>query len=201
MKLPEREHKVMALLDAGKSFTAIDEELGIAEGTSRIYYRSALRTLSREELIKQFPTVAFSMEDRTEEGLGQELVQDAKSAGLPEGVMKQIQKRIAAKRGKLERGTVKPLSHKELVNTLEQKLSMALEYIDDFALSGASAKDLSSTADVLNKNLQLVKGLPTQIVSHAERKKLNELLPALIAEAEKRGVPLKPIDGIFQVEQ
>jgi hypothetical protein len=103
--------------------------------------------------------------------------------------------------GKLERGTVKPLTHKELVNTLEQKLSMALEYIDDFALSGASAKDLSSTADVLNKNLQLVKGLPTQIVSHAERKKLNELLPALIAEAEKRGVPLKPIDGVFQVEQ
>jgi hypothetical protein len=37
---------------------------------------------------------------------------------------------------------------------------------------------------------QLLRGEPTQIISDAERKKLHELLPLAIAEAQRRGLTL-----------
>ncbi len=198
--LPESELKVMQLLEDGRSFDAIDQELGVEAGISRGYYRSARSVLSRDELILRFPVVAFSVDEHEFDALEQEVVQEAKAAGIPDRIMSQIQKRIKARTGKSARPALRRYSQRELIAEFESKLSLSLEYLDDFALSSATAKDLSITADVLNKNIQLLKGLPTQIVSKDDRKKINDLIPALLEEAKRRGVELKPIDGVFRVD-
>jgi hypothetical protein len=47
---------------------------------------------------------------------------------------------------------------------------------------------LAIITGILTEKEQLLLGKPTQILSHQERKNLNELIPVLIQEARRRGI-------------
>lgn len=85
------------------------------------------------------------------------------------------------------------VKHEELLKLLDDRAWRALTYLDDFTLAGAGAKDLAIAAGILLDKAQLLKGQPTQILTHAERAKMDELLPMVIKECQRRGII---VDGV-----
>jgi DNA-binding CsgD family transcriptional regulator len=80
----------------------------------------------------------------------------------------------------------------EIVDALNHKIDLALRYMDDKTMSEASFRDLALGTAAMIEKRQLLRGEPTAIISDAERKKLHELLPLAIAEAQRRGLT---VDG------
>jgi hypothetical protein len=110
-------------------------------------------------------------------------------AGLPERVSEAMLKRLRLKfYGAVHE--VRALKTHEIVRMCEEKLDMVRYYLDDKVMAEASARDLGLIAGVLIEKRALLRGEPTQIISDHERKKLNELLPLAIAEAQRRGLTL-----------
>lgn len=87
----------------------------------------------------------------------------------------------------------------EILEMIEDRIGRALGYLDDFVLSKATAKDLAITLGILLEKRQLLRGEPTQILSVEERQGLNELLPKLIAEAQRRGLSIDVTTGSAMV--
>lgn len=78
----------------------------------------------------------------------------------------------------------------QILEMLGKKIDHCAFYLDDKVLAEASARDLMLGMTALVEKRQLLRGEPTQIVSDLERKKLNELLPLAIAEAQRRGLTI-----------
>lgn len=112
-----------------------------------------------------------------------------KDAGLPPGTIAGFMKRL--------RTTFAPvmaeagrLTTAELIKQLEQKMVMTLGYMDEFAVSQAGFKDLSIAMKIFIENHQLLSGKPTMILDHTTRQTVNQLLPQLVAEANRRGLTI-----------
>ena len=82
---------------------------------------------------------------------------------------------------------LKRVKDNEIIELLRDRTGRALGYLDDYSLSSASAKDLAITIGILIEKTQLLEGKPTQILSVEERRHINDLLPAVIREAQRRG--------------
>jgi len=78
----------------------------------------------------------------------------------------------------------------ELVAKLEDRLSAALDYLSDAKLDMSTAKDLGIVIGILAEKRQLLNGEPTNIISVEDSRQLNEILPAVLAEAKRRGLDL-----------
>ena len=65
------------------------------------------------------------------------------------------------------------------------------EFFDDKVMAEASARDIMLGIGVMIEKRNLLRGEPTAIISDHERKKLHELLPALIAESKRRGITVE----------
>ncbi len=92
--------------------------------------------------------------------------------------------------------SLKDVKKSELLALVKDRGKRALEYLDDTVLSVASAKDLAIISGILIEKAQLLSGEPTQIVSHEDRRKLNELMAAAIGELRLRGVT---VDAEYEV--
>ena len=82
---------------------------------------------------------------------------------------------------------LKRIKDNQIIELLRDRTGRALGYLDDYSLSSASAKDLAITIGILIEKTQLLEGKPTQILSIDERRHINDLLPAVISEARRRG--------------
>ena len=90
----------------------------------------------------------------------------------------------------------------EFLGLLEDRAHRALEYMDDYTLANANAKDLAIIVGILMEKRQLLRGEPTQILSIEERAGMSDLIPKLLREAERRGLSVgvyKTIDGEAEV--
>lgn len=85
----------------------------------------------------------------------------------------------------------------ELLGLIEDRLHRSLEHLDDTKMQAASAKDLAIAIGILVEKRQLLRGEPTQILSLEERQNLNDMLPAIIVEARRRGVTID-VDPVTQ---
>jgi hypothetical protein len=97
--------------------------------------------------------------------------------------------RIQAQYTHLKEG-VQRLETRDLLLQLDDKIARTLHYLDDFALSQSSAKDLAIVMGILIEKRQLLKGEPTQIISTEDRSKLINIMPLLIVEAKRRGLTI-----------
>ena len=77
---------------------------------------------------------------------------------------------------------------RDILGAMEDRIGRALLYLDDYAMAAASAKDLAVVLGILLEKRQLLRGEPTAILSVEERQGLGELIPRLIAEAQRRGM-------------
>lgn len=89
---------------------------------------------------------------------------------------------------------VKKLKTNELIEAIDEKLAMVLDYIDPVVLEAASASQLGVLFGILSDKRQLLRGEPTQILSVVEREKLDDLVPALMQEAKRRGQDLELVE-------
>lgn len=112
-----------------------------------------------------------------------------KQAGLPkpvtDGVLKRLKTRFAPVVGEIQRHTTKHFQ-----DMIDDRIGRALGYLDDFALSAASAKDLAVTIGILIEKRALLRGEPTQILTVEERQNLNVLVSAVVQEATRRGITI-----------
>lgn len=86
----------------------------------------------------------------------------------------------------------------QLSASLRDKIWRIVGYLTDVEIAAAPIKDKMVALDVMFKALRLLEDRPTQIMSYEERKELNELVPALIEEAKRRGIAVDSsiaIDG------
>lgn len=112
------------------------------------------------------------------------------ASGLPDRVSDSLLKRLRVKFFGVVR-EVKALKTQEILRMCEEKLDMIDFYLDDKVMAEASARDLGLMAGVLIEKRALLRGEPTAIISDYERKKIHELFPALIAEAQRRGLTVE----------
>ncbi len=112
------------------------------------------------------------------------------ACGLPRGVSNAIIRRFKTRFNGAHTAT-KNLKTDEILDLMGHKIHLALSYMDDKVMEEASFRDLALGATALIEKRQLLRGEPTQIISDLERKKLAELLPALIAEGQRRGLTIE----------
>lgn len=108
-----------------------------------------------------------------------------KASGLPERVSEALVRRLRVKYANAVTAT-RELRTNEILEMLGNKIALAASYLDDKVLAEASARDIMLGVGVMIEKRNLLRGEPTAIISDHERKKLHELLPALIAEQNRR---------------
>ena len=113
-----------------------------------------------------------------------------KDYGLPPIASEALLRRIRQKYFGVVEAT-RSLKSGEIVDALNNKIDLALRYMDDKTMSEASFRDLALGTAAMIEKRQLLRGEPTQIISDAERAKLHELLPRVIAEAQRRGLTIE----------
>ena len=114
-----------------------------------------------------------------------------KKAGIKPSIAAALIKRLQTGNYSIVAAEAKRLVGKDLVETLEKKMHLVTEYLDEFAVSQSPAKDLGIILNILIQNHQLLSNQPTHIIDFNSRQQLNVLLPAMIAEAKRRGVTLE----------
>ena len=110
----------------------------------------------------------------------------AEACGLEASIVKSLVKRVKAQYQPILQ-EMRAFKTSELLGLLEDRAGRALQYLDDYKLSAASAKDLAIITGILLEKRQLLSGEPTHILSHEDRMSLNKLAPALEAEFRRRG--------------
>ena len=86
---------------------------------------------------------------------------------------------------------VKSLKTQEILDLLNRRIHLGLQYLDDKVMAEASARDIMMGLGIMIEKRQLLRGEPTQIISDHERKKLHELVPELLKEAQRRGITIE----------
>lgn len=79
------------------------------------------------------------------------------------------------------------LDNKRLGRLNDTAILLLFSFLDPFAASQMSGKDLAASIGTLMNHRQLLRGEPTSILRTEDRRKLDELLPAMLAEARRRG--------------
>ena len=94
---------------------------------------------------------------------------------------------------------LKDIRTEELVAKIENRLDLALDYLTGAKMDRSTAKDLAIVIGVLAEKRQLLSGEATSIISVEDSRQLNEILPAVLAEAKRRGLDLNRsvIEGEF----
>lgn len=128
---------------------------------------------------------AFTMKEAVER-----VNEQLKAAGLPAKVSESLIRRLRVKYANAVMAT-RELRTAEILEMLGKKIDLAAFYLDDKVMAEASARDIMLGLGVLIEKRNLLRGEPTAIVSDHERKKLHELLPLMIAEAQRRGLTVE----------
>lgn len=87
-------------------------------------------------------------------------------------------------------GTLIATSPQAMAEECENKAAMILATIKEATAKSATLSQRSKAVSDLIYNSRLLKGEATQIISHEDRRKLKELIPALILEAKRRGITI-----------
>lgn len=197
--LTEKQQTVYDLHEKeGKSFREIAAMLGRGETTISECYKVACQKLAggRVENKGQQPIESTLPAERAAELIDKvtdpfaRLVDVAKECGIRPSVVEGLAKRMRTRYQGVA-SEMRAVKTKELVHKLDERINHAIGYMDDYIMGEASFRDLAmGTAQLIEKR-QLLKGEPTQIISVDERRTLNELVPLLVREAQRRGITIE----------
>ena len=68
---------------------------------------------------------------------------------------------------------------------------MTLESLTESEIKKSSVRERVTAISAFVEKRALLRGEPTQIVTHEQRQKLDDLLPELIKEAKRRGITIE----------
>lgn len=115
-----------------------------------------------------------------------------KAAGMPGRVSEVIVRRMLVKYANVVM-VKKQLTTQEILKSIDEELSLVSSYIDDKVAAEANLRDLGMFKAAMIEKRALLRGEPTAIISDHERKKLHELLPALLEEGRRRGITFEGV--------
>ena len=163
-----------------KQIATINKKLGTAAPPSQVGMPIEFRN----------PEKAAALIDAATEPEALQKIRDAMTAaGLPDNVKTSLIHRLKVRYfGAVTE--IRNLKTQEILDLLGKKIHLALSYMDDKVMAEASFRDLALGSTAMIEKRSLLRGEPTQIVSDHERKKLVELMPLLLAEAQRRGVTI-----------
>lgn len=204
IKMTDKELLVLKLKDQEKlTWVQVGKRMKCRADTSRQTYRRAKKKfeagLDPENCSDD--RAALLVDQLTQADV--KLASIAEKTGFPLTVLTAFKKRLRTQWDPLRREIVK-LKRDQLIELYEQKAQRCLEFMDDYAMGTASLKDLAIASGVMLDKSLLLRGEPTQIMSHQQRKRLDELAPALIAEMQRRGLPIElkqQPDGSYEAEE
>ena len=117
------------------------------------------------------------------------VMQKGQELGLDPKILKRMIERVRSRyQPVLEE--MQEHSTQSILGLLNDRIGRALGYLDDYALADASAKDLAIIVGILLEKHQLLQNRPTHIISVEERMALNELVPEIVREAQRRGMTI-----------
>lgn len=168
-----------------KTITVIRKKLGIETPSPRDSSGRAMENANPEKAAAVLVAATDPMNYKMEK------IQEAlREAGFNERLRTSVLRRLKVKYA----GAVTELRNlqtSEILEMLGKKIHLAMTYLDDKVMAEASARDIMLGLGVLTEKRQLLRGEPTQIISDNERKQIVELMPALLAEAKRRGVTVE----------
>lgn len=126
-----------------------------------------------------------------------EVLRSCREAGLSRAQAVALVERLAVRKAGFV-SDFRRLTTRDLIGKLEEKVAMALHYLDEFGIAAASPKDLAVIVSLLIEKRQLLLGEPTQILSTQERRHINELIPELVKEARNRGMEIDLGPGSYE---
>ena len=166
MKLTDREHEIVYLRDLeGLSFQSIAEHFDTSKGSVNSSYRNAKRKLEDGSMARgnsiesKDPERASNALDAVTDPFAT-IRQAAKECGFPESTIRRFIKRLESRYRPLD-AAIREVRREELIQLFEDRASRALQYMDDFTLSGSSARDLAIVAGIMVDKSRLLRGEPT----------------------------------------
>lgn len=118
----------------------------------------------------------------------------AAKAGMSEAMIRGLRVK-AETQFQAPAAALKRATNARLLELIEDRELTVIEALTPAKINGASLREQIYALDRLHNIRQLLRGEPTQIVSVDDRKTLNDLLPALVKAAQRRGVV---IDGAYR---
>ncbi len=114
------------------------------------------------------------------------LMKAAKSCGLNPSATEKLIRRMQKFDPVIK--AARQIKTEHLQEMLDEKAYLALAHMDEVTFAKADLATLGKTAGVLIDKRQLLRGEPTQIMGHNDRKKLDDIAGLLLKEAQRRGV-------------
>ena len=117
----------------------------------------------------------------------------AASAGIPPRIAGAIARRVEDQLG-VAKKEFKAMSLNEEMSRVQEIKQELLENMDVVSIGAMNAKDLALAYGIMTDKKLLLGGKPTSIVDFNVRARLEVLMPAMLAEAARRGITM---DGTF----
>ena len=198
-RLTDKQRRILELKRAGRINKDIAFEMGCSENVVKKQINSIYRKLgikggtletSKPTLTEQAkPEQAAALMDAATDPFAN-IARAIKESGLPQSTGEAFLRRLRVRYGKVPQ-LVRNLKTQDIIRKLNERIELALEYMDEKVIAEASFRDLAMGTSALLEKRQLLSGEPTQILSDLERKNLHELMPLLIVEAKRRGITIE----------
>lgn len=121
------------------------------------------------------------------ENPGEAIKRLAEACGMPRETAAYLVNRLESRYQPVGEA-VERVTTASLTKLIEEKLPLLLNAIDQKKVDDATLRDIAVAFGVLAEKRQLLKGEPTQILTYEERSNINDLLPAVLKEAKRRGM-------------
>lgn len=199
---PERFQKAFDMREAGCTWEEIAATLGVKEETAKNYVARIENQAGKK--LKEFQNATPEMTNpaKTAELIDKAMadanfdrakfLEFAVASGLPLKVANGLAGRIRAQFGAVYK-EYKILKGAALAEEIRGKISKMLEYLDDYAMSQMSGKDLALSIAVLIDKVQVLDGKPVAIYDVNVSHKIEVLMPQFMAEAKRRGITLDAV--------
>ena len=119
----------------------------------------------------------------------QAMVDAVKRAGISPEIADEVARTVDEMAGTMRLASDR-LDTAYFLEEVERKLALALASLTSTKLAEASVGDLQKVIGMFVEKRALLRGEPTQIVSHRQRVEIDKVLPMLVDAARKRGITL-----------
>ncbi|MGE0289513.1 MAG: hypothetical protein AB7I42_25990 [Bradyrhizobium sp.] len=118
------------------------------------------------------------------------------SEAMIRGLRMKAQTQFQAPAAALRRAT-----NSRILELIEDRELAVIESMTDVKIKNAGLREQVYALDRLHNIRQLLRGEPTQIVSVDDRKTLNDLVPALVKAAQRRGILIDAVARVVEEPQ
>jgi len=200
----DKRRKIYDLRKQGYSWDEVAAAMGLAADTVETYYRQGVKRGEFEAF--ELPGAGHKLDQRDPESVAAFIAEAAvivdddsrfaklreacKEAGMKPTLIASLIKRLKTTYAGVV-NEARNLSIDEMKDALEKKLSLVFDHIDPYSVAQASLKDLSIAANIFIEKHQLLSQKPTHIIDFNSRQQLHVLMPAMLAEAKRRGITLE----------